>query len=233
MDHLLAFSMIFLYLQKGLSIEETCGDTRHVESNVGGEVMLPVQQTEIQDITWMSSRDKNIFAVTEPGKPVVIRSMFYNGRINVTDNGTLIITKLTREDQGIYKGSVLRRISGQCAQFYNLTVYEEQVFSSSPSTTSPIRISTEAMTTKSSKQVTVWITIILSVSATLALLLIFIVTIILSRSQTGTSHIEDGILYTELDKNKLQKGFTVRRVQEQTTVTYSNVKVTLQTTNNV
>ncbi|XP_044128695.1 uncharacterized protein LOC122922222 isoform X2 [Bufo gargarizans] len=232
MDHLLAFSMIFLYLQKGLSIEETCGDTRHVESNVGGEVMLPVQQTEIQDITWMSSRDKNIFAVTEPGKPVVIRSMFYNGRINVTDNGTLIITKLTREDQGIYKGSVLRRISGQCAQFYNLTVYE-QVFSSSPSTTSPIRISTEAMTTKSSKQVTVWITIILSVSATLALLLIFIVTIILSRSQTGTSHIEDGILYTELDKNKLQKGFTVRRVQEQTTVTYSNVKVTLQTTNNV
>lgn len=202
-------------------------------------MVLPVQHMEVKDITWMTHSDKNIFATTEPGKSAIIRNLFYNGRLNATADGSLIITRLIREDQRIYKGSILRRTSGQCAQFYNLTVYEleEQVyFFSSSSPTSPERRSPAAKTTKSSKQVTAWIIIFLGVSATAALLLIFAVTILVSTFQnmkesakTRASHKEDETLYTELDIKCLQKVPPARNVQAQTTVTYSHLKVALNT----
>lgn len=237
MEHLLLFSMIFLYLRQGMTAEKKCGDTRYLSGKVGEEVVLPVQHMEVKDITWMTHSDKNIFATTEPGKSAIIRNLFYNGRLNATADGSLIITRLIREDQRIYKGSILRRTSGQCAQFYNLTVYEEQVyFFSSSSTTSPERRSPAAKTTKSSKQVTAWIIILLCVSATAALLLIFAVTILVStfqnmkeRTKTRASHKEDETLYTELDIKCLQKVPPARNVQERTTVTYSHVKVALNT----
>ncbi|XP_069583650.1 uncharacterized protein [Ranitomeya imitator] len=181
----------------GLTNERICGETRHISSEVGGEVKFFIKQMEVQDITWMTDTDKNIFAVTKPGKPVTIRSQLYNGRINVTASGSLIITKLTREDRGIYKGSVLRRTSGQCAQFYNLTLYA-------------------------------WITRILCVSATAALVMIFVITIVVSKLQTVPSR-KENLLYCNLDMKHLQRGPPARIVLEETTVTYSHLKVAVKT----
>ncbi|KAM4013533.1 uncharacterized protein ACNLHF_003616 [Anomaloglossus baeobatrachus] len=219
----------------GLTNEKICGEIRHVSSDVGGEVMFSIKQTEIQDITWMTDIDKNIFAVTEPGKPVTIRSQLYNGRVNVTANGSLIITKLTRRDQGIYKGSVLRRTSGQCAQFYNLTLceikyLEEPIYIFSNSTTnSPVRVGNGDKTNNNRQRVTAWITIILCVSATAALVLIFVITILVSKLQTATSLKEEEMLYTNLDMKCLQRGPPARFVKQETTVTYSNLKVAIKT----
>ncbi|XP_077114234.1 uncharacterized protein LOC143769492 isoform X1 [Ranitomeya variabilis] len=213
----------------GLTNENICGETRHISSEVGGEVKFFIKQMEVQDITWMTDTDKNIFAVTKPGKPVTIRSQLYNGRINVTASGSLIITKLTREDRGIYKGSVLRRTSGQCAQFYNLTLYENKyleeeisMFSNTP-TTSSVGGSTGAKTAKERQQSTAWIRIILCVSTTAALVMIFIITIVVSKLQTVPSR-KENLLYCNLDMKHLQRGPPARIVVEETTVTYSYLK---------
>ncbi|XP_075700667.1 uncharacterized protein LOC142665018 [Rhinoderma darwinii] len=224
---------------QSLATEEICEEIIHVSSEMGGEVMLHVEQTEIRDITWMTDRDKNIFAGTEPGKPVVIiRSPFYNGRLKVTADGSLIITNLTREDRGIYKASVLKQTSGQCAQFYNLTLYEEQVSffrTSSTTSTSPIMNSS-----RSSKRALAWIPIIMCVSATAALLLLLVVAILVStfqqmndRRRNGASQNEDETLYTNLDIKSLQKVPPARYVKEQNTVTYSLVKVATKMKTNV
>ncbi|XP_073495615.1 uncharacterized protein [Phyllobates terribilis] len=219
----------------GLTNEKMCGETRHVSSEVGGEVVFSIKQTEVQDITWMTDRDKNIFAVTKPGKPVAIRSQFYNGRIKDTADGSLIIRKLTKEDRGTYKGSVLRRTSGLCAQFYNLTLYENIYFEqqisifSNPTRTSPVRTSTGAKTTNNRQQFTAWITIILCVSATAVLMMIFIITILVFKLQRVTSRKEEEMLYCNLDMKHLSKGPPARIVREETTVTYSHLKVALKT----
>ncbi|XP_069806835.1 pregnancy-specific glycoprotein 22-like [Dendropsophus ebraccatus] len=224
----------------GLTNEKVCRDTRHLSSKVGGEVVLPIQQTEFQDITWMN-KDKSIFAVTEPEKPVTVRSLSYNGRLSVTANGSLIIVKLTKEDQGIYKGSILRRGLGQCAQLYNLTVYEEQIYVfSNATTTSPVRTTTEVKTTKSSKQVREWIVIIMCVTGTAALVLMFVITMLISgyqnikkRRKTEASREEAAMLYTQLDIKCRHKGPPAREVQDQSTVTYSDVKIASKTQTNV
>ncbi|XP_073423271.1 uncharacterized protein [Dendrobates tinctorius] len=220
----------------GLTNEQICEETKHVSSMEGGEVTFSITHMEVQDITWMTYRDKSIFAVTEPGKPVTIRSQLYNGRINVTASGSIIITKLTREDRGTYKGSVLRRTLGQCAQFYNLTIYENQYLEeqisifSNATTTSPVSVrgSTGAKTAKARQQFTAWITIILYVSATAALVMIFVITIVVSKLQTVTSR-KENLLYCNLDMKRLQRGPPARTVREETTVTYSHLKVALKT----
>ncbi|KAG8560170.1 hypothetical protein GDO81_014823 [Engystomops pustulosus] len=216
----------------GLPIEDLCGETRHVSHELGGEVVLPVQQSEVQDITWMMDRNKNIFAVTEPGKPVIIRSLIYDGRLKATADGSLVISKLTREDQGIYKGSVLRWRSGQCVLFYNLTVYAS--FRNS-SITPPLRniskmSSNGAITTPSRKQATAWIIVILCVFATAVLMLIFIVSIVVSRVQEGTTS-QHELLYCDLDLKRLQKGTRARNTEEETTITYSFLRFSKTTKN--
>ncbi|XP_075048012.1 cell adhesion molecule CEACAM3-like isoform X2 [Mixophyes fleayi] len=99
-----------------------CGERRNVSGIEGGDVTLPVDQTEIRDISWVT--DKRIIARTEPGKPVVVREKLYNGRLDVTADGSLIITNLSREDQGIYTADIQGQSSEQCTQIYYLTIYD-------------------------------------------------------------------------------------------------------------
>lgn len=79
--------------------------------------------TDITDITWTITSNYHQFAATIPGEPIDIRDYKYKGRLNTTANGSLIIDKLTREDQRTYTASILRHGSGVCNNFYNLTVY--------------------------------------------------------------------------------------------------------------
>ncbi|XP_073466611.1 uncharacterized protein [Aquarana catesbeiana] len=111
-----------------LSVESCSGQT-NIFSEEGAEVTLPVNQTGFESIIWVTARDLVHFAVTEPGQPVVIQDPRYQGRLNATANGFLIITGLTREDQGTYGAYVVTPTSQQCVQLYNLRVtgfYQEK-----------------------------------------------------------------------------------------------------------
>ncbi|PIO33117.1 hypothetical protein AB205_0136190 [Aquarana catesbeiana] len=73
-------------------------------------------------MTWVTVWDLVHFAVTKPRQAVVIQDSRYQRRLNATANGSLIIAKLTREDQGTYGTYVVTPTSQQCVQLYNLRV---------------------------------------------------------------------------------------------------------------
>ncbi|XP_073466476.1 uncharacterized protein [Aquarana catesbeiana] len=100
-----------------------CGNIRHVSGVEGESVVLAVDYTNITDNSWSITSTNHQFATTIPGEPIDIRDYKYKGRLNTTANGSLIIDKLTREDQRTYTASILRHRSGVCSHFYNLTVY--------------------------------------------------------------------------------------------------------------
>ncbi|XP_077320279.1 uncharacterized protein LOC143942762 [Lithobates pipiens] len=106
----------------GVSSAESCTKWINVSGVEGGEATLLLDLTGFTSITWVTVNDLVHFAVTEPGKPVVILDDRYKGRLNVTTNGSLIITGLTREDQGTYGSYAVAQTSLQCAQLYNFTV---------------------------------------------------------------------------------------------------------------
>ncbi|XP_073465801.1 uncharacterized protein [Aquarana catesbeiana] len=108
---------------------ESCAVQTNISSEEGTEVTLPGNQTSFESITWVTLWDLVHFAVTKPRQPVVIQDDRYQGRLNATANGFLIITGLTREDQGTYGAYLVTPTSQQCAQLYNLRVtgfYQEK-----------------------------------------------------------------------------------------------------------
>ncbi|XP_063803827.1 uncharacterized protein LOC134980790 [Pseudophryne corroboree] len=107
--------------RKGVSGETLCGERRNVSGIEGGEVTLPVGETGIRDISWVAGM--RLIVITEPGKPVVVRETLYRGRLSVTADGSLIISNLSRDDQGIYTANIQRQLSGPCIQIYDLRVY--------------------------------------------------------------------------------------------------------------
>lgn len=113
-----------LYYQGGVSAETSCGEERNVGGVEGGEVTLHVDHTGFRTITWVTLKNVDVIATTEPGKVIKDITHHYKGRLTATSNGSLVITNLTREDQGLYKANILR--SSQCIQMYNLTVYDKR-----------------------------------------------------------------------------------------------------------
>lgn len=103
-----------------------CGNIRHVSGVEGEAVVLAVDYTDIIDISWTITSNYHQLATTIPGEPIDIRDEKYKGRLDTTANGSLIIDKLTRENQRRYLASILRDGSGVCNQDYNLTVYSAQ-----------------------------------------------------------------------------------------------------------
>ncbi|XP_069807537.1 T-lymphocyte surface antigen Ly-9-like isoform X2 [Dendropsophus ebraccatus] len=112
---------ILLYHRDDVSSESPCGERRNVTGEMGGAVTLYTDYTGIRDITWV--RDHNAIAVTQPGDVADIINSSYRGRLSATRDGSLVITNLTREDQGYYMANILR--ASQCIQEYYLTVYDK------------------------------------------------------------------------------------------------------------
>ncbi|CAN2390105.1 hypothetical protein PRIEUP_LOCUS141 [Pristimantis euphronides] len=77
------------------------------------------------DITWFVSG--NHFATSESGKNIKIRDNRYKEKVFSTEDGSLLMKNLVREDEGTYSASTMKSTSGReelCAQIYDLRVYE-------------------------------------------------------------------------------------------------------------
>ncbi|XP_063295903.1 uncharacterized protein LOC134583076 isoform X2 [Pelobates fuscus] len=100
---------------------------RHVTAFEGDSVTLQLGQTGIETTTWevcIGDGRRYFIANTLRRGSLEIRDvLWYNGRLSSAQDGSLIITKLTMEDQRIYNADLFR-ISWQyrCDQRYNLTV---------------------------------------------------------------------------------------------------------------
>ncbi|CAH2327128.1 SLAM family member 5-like [Pelobates cultripes] len=113
-------------LQTGILCAVQCGDKRTVNGAVGGDVILPVSQTGIKDISWVIVNGGTHFATTKPDGDIDIRDNRYKGRLYRTADGSLNFTKLTREDQREYTANI-RTDPGnkQCEQQYDLRVFKK------------------------------------------------------------------------------------------------------------
>ncbi|CAH2327015.1 SLAM family member 5-like [Pelobates cultripes] len=114
--------LIFIFLPKSILCAESCGDKRTVFGAVRGDVVLPLNQTAIKDIAWVTANVH--FASTKPGGDIDILNNRYEGRLYGTADGSLNFTKLTSEDQGEYTAHILTGPKIKfCEQQYDLRVF--------------------------------------------------------------------------------------------------------------
>uniref|UniRef100_A0A8C5QWH2 Ig-like domain-containing protein n=1 Tax=Leptobrachium leishanense TaxID=445787 RepID=A0A8C5QWH2_9ANUR len=115
---------VFILRTNNILCQASCGDKQTVIGAEGGDVLLPVHQIGVEEVTWVSVNGINNFARTEPGGFLRIRDNRYEDRLYGTTDGSLNLTKLTREDQGEYRASILSNPGNRiCVQLYNLTVF--------------------------------------------------------------------------------------------------------------
>ncbi|KAM3918701.1 uncharacterized protein RB166_013478 isoform 1-T2 [Leptodactylus fuscus] len=113
--------------QVALSSEkETLLEAKNISGLRGESVTLivaSIKESEIQDIQWVKNGIN--FATTKPNKEVTIRDSNYNERLGASNDGSLVIQKLTMEDQGEYKADILMLNSKKYEIIYVLHISEE------------------------------------------------------------------------------------------------------------
>ncbi|XP_077319573.1 uncharacterized protein LOC143942193 [Lithobates pipiens] len=93
-----------------------------VSGAVGGAVTLHLCYTGAKSIAWNLVKGARAIARTKPQESPEIDDSNYVGRLNSTPDGSLIITELRLEDQGIYKAqSLIDQETKIC--HYHLTVF--------------------------------------------------------------------------------------------------------------
>ncbi|KAG8560173.1 hypothetical protein GDO81_014825 [Engystomops pustulosus] len=117
---------IFFCLQRAVLGEESCGAMKKVSAVEGGQVTLLADNIGIRKSTWRRENDTTYIAKTSPGKLGLVEDGPYTGRLKVTADGSLIITQLNQEDQGLYRAEIWRT-SSQCVQLYDLRVTDEEL----------------------------------------------------------------------------------------------------------
>ncbi|CAH2328542.1 SLAM family member 5-like [Pelobates cultripes] len=102
--------------------------SRHVTGVEGESVTLPLDQSGITHATWeLCTGERNIIATTFSEKTLNIQDRRYNGRLSSTPDGSLVISKLTKEDQSVYNTDMFVNQVYRCEQRYNLTVIKQSI----------------------------------------------------------------------------------------------------------
>uniref|UniRef100_A0A8C3WGY9 Lymphocyte antigen 9 n=1 Tax=Catagonus wagneri TaxID=51154 RepID=A0A8C3WGY9_9CETA len=99
-----------------------------VRGLLGGLVILPLNisvNMEIEHIAW--NGPQNALALVTPGsKVIIIMDRRYQGRINITQNNSLSINKLTWKDAGSYKAQINQKDSEvTISEEFILHIYEQ------------------------------------------------------------------------------------------------------------
>ncbi|KAE8588495.1 hypothetical protein XENTR_v10022576 [Xenopus tropicalis] len=106
-----------------ISCNRECGPRINVPSAEGGGATLPVRaQEQIKYIAWVIR--ENHFATTKPNEPVEILDNQYVRRLRSETDGSLTLTDLTNQDQGIYQANIRSQSNQLCDQLYHLQVYK-------------------------------------------------------------------------------------------------------------
>ncbi|XP_040187966.1 pregnancy-specific beta-1-glycoprotein 9-like [Rana temporaria] len=124
MEMLILPVLIIFFPHNGLLDKPVCGESKFLSSTIEGQVTLSIDKTiEFKYINWLTT-DGKFLAKTSTGKPAQIRQAEYEGRLKATADGSLVIMKLTREDENQYIANVQTIASGQCLQRFHLRVFD-------------------------------------------------------------------------------------------------------------
>ncbi|XP_022415388.1 T-lymphocyte surface antigen Ly-9 isoform X5 [Delphinapterus leucas] len=116
-----------LFLLMGLGASEKDSTPTVVKGILGGSVILSLNisvDMEIEHVTWSGPQEALALAYAR-GKIILIDKS-YQGRINVTQNNSLSINKLTLKDAGSYKAQINQKNSEvTTSEKFTLSIYEQ------------------------------------------------------------------------------------------------------------
>uniref|UniRef100_A0A8C6EDP5 Lymphocyte antigen 9 n=1 Tax=Moschus moschiferus TaxID=68415 RepID=A0A8C6EDP5_MOSMO len=116
--------LLFLLMGQGASEKDSASTV--VKGILGGSVILSLNisvDAEIEHIAWSGPND--VFALAFPGGKILFIDKSYQGRINITENNSLSINKLTMKDAGSYKARINRKDSEDINEKFILYIYEQ------------------------------------------------------------------------------------------------------------
>ncbi|XP_065733279.1 T-lymphocyte surface antigen Ly-9 [Phocoena phocoena] len=116
-----------LFLLMGLGASEKDSTPPVVKGILGGSVILSLNisvDMEIEHITW--SGPQEALALADAKGKIILIDKSYQGRINVTQNNSLSINKLTLKDAGSYKAQINQKNSEvTTSEKFTLSIYEQ------------------------------------------------------------------------------------------------------------
>ncbi|XP_069806259.1 SLAM family member 5-like [Dendropsophus ebraccatus] len=121
---LLKVPFTVLVLVVVLCIEPTlcsrvCSGRKDIFVAEGKNVTLQINETEVKEISWL----QNGFHIASVVRgTLIVKTAKLRGRLNSTDQGSLMITHVRMKDQGEYTASVLKE-EKDCIQLFGLKVY--------------------------------------------------------------------------------------------------------------
>ncbi|XP_012393965.1 T-lymphocyte surface antigen Ly-9 isoform X3 [Orcinus orca] len=117
-------SLLFLLMGLGASEKDTTPTV--VKGILGGSVILSLNisvDAEIEHITW--SGPQQALALADASGKIILIDKSYQGRINVTQNNSLSINKLTLKDAGSYKAQINQKNSKvTTSEKFTLSIYD-------------------------------------------------------------------------------------------------------------
>ncbi|OCT69250.1 SLAM family member 9 [Xenopus laevis] len=120
---LCSWSFLILFLPKSVLCDLSCKATKSVAATEGEETILQVNRTGITEISW-TLKGQHI-ATTKPNEPIEWKNRQFKTRLGSKPDASLIINKITREDQETYMAD-MRGLEEEddFTQCYNVTVYK-------------------------------------------------------------------------------------------------------------
>ncbi|XP_067584455.1 T-lymphocyte surface antigen Ly-9 isoform X2 [Pseudorca crassidens] len=116
-----------LFLLMGLGASEKDSKPTVVNGILGGSVILSLNisvDAEIEHITW--SGPQQALALADASGKIILIDKSYQGRINVTQDNSLSINKLTLKDAGSYKAQINQKNSKvTTSEKFTLSIYEQ------------------------------------------------------------------------------------------------------------
>ncbi|KAM9691593.1 T-lymphocyte surface antigen Ly-9 isoform 4-T4 [Dama dama] len=116
--------LLFLLIGQGASEKESASTV--VKGILGDSVILSLNisvDAEVEHITW--SGPKDAIAVAFPSGKILLLDKSYQGRIDIPENNSLSINKLTLKDAGSYKARINQEGSEDINERFILYIYEQ------------------------------------------------------------------------------------------------------------
>ncbi|XP_073466461.1 uncharacterized protein [Aquarana catesbeiana] len=103
---------------------DPCGEMKQVVSQESGDILLRVDKSGVIEISWVFRN--TLIAMAKPHESMEVKSRLFKNRLYNGTNGSLNITKLTKDDQGEFVANIRLNNNYECNQIYNLTVYKSK-----------------------------------------------------------------------------------------------------------
>ncbi|XP_002938988.3 SLAM family member 9 [Xenopus tropicalis] len=124
MNCLLYWNVIMFALYKGIGSQVNCDDTIEVDVAAGEKLTLTLERSGIKATSW-TYKGKHL-ATTKPDEPIDVKNRKLGPRLSSKPDGSLIISHIISDDQGVYTADVLgKEEKYDFTQCYDVRVHKK------------------------------------------------------------------------------------------------------------